>query len=96
MARQQEQDTPQENAPEKKSTVAELAKKHGQILPELKGELVFSPEHASAAILNAWTFRKHFHGEDVQLTDAQYLGALEAAKEGKPFESANFTPKKAK
>jgi hypothetical protein len=65
-------------------TIAELAKRNGQIRSarEDLGDLPYTPEHLAASVLNAWARHDYFIGGEVALTDAEYLKCINAAKIG--------------
>lgn len=68
-----------------KFSLADLAKRHGHVKPApIAGDSPLSALHQSADVLHGWALHKHYTGEDVQLTDEDYLAALEAAKAGDP------------
>jgi hypothetical protein len=75
-------------APSLVFTVSELAKRHGQIQGAMAGENPMSAAHQSAAVLNAWAKTAHEQGEEVKLSDADYLAAIEAAKLGASYAPA--------
>jgi hypothetical protein len=74
-------------------TVAELAEKHGHSNPApVQGDTPFTPLHLLADSLNGWTRHKAYKSEDVTLSDADYLAAIEAAKNGVAHSPANKRP----
>lgn len=65
-------------------TVSQLAEKHGQTQTvHVAGDTPFKSDHLVADVRHGWAHHTHFVGGEVRLTDAEYLAALEAAREGK-------------
>lgn len=84
-------EAPTENEATKLYPVSQLAERHGQVH---KGMIVaddepFKTQHLVASTRHGW--RKHHHatGEEVMLTDADYLAALEEAHKGGCHAPAN-------
>lgn len=72
-------------------SLTDLAKKHGHFLKlgiDGSGDPPFSPHHLAASVHNKWSVQEHTTGQEVKLSDAAYLAAIEAAKKHVP------TPKK--
>lgn len=92
MAKKVEMDeTPAES--EEKLTIAELAKRHGQIQPApIAGDDPYSADHNIAAVLNGWNWHMLHVFAGVTMTSQNYLAAIEAAKLGKPHAPANLKP----
>lgn len=71
-------------------TLAELAKRHNQVMPEQravdpKSINPYKSAHRGAAVAAGWTAAEEVTGVPMRLTDAQYLAAIaniepEAAK----------------
>jgi hypothetical protein len=76
-----------EPAPE--FTPDELATKHAQKRPAMIGDPPYSADHLVADVLNGWTRFERTVGTAPKLTEAAYLEALEAAKQGKACDAAN-------
>lgn len=77
-------------APTELMTVQELAAKHGQTQPTpVPGDSPFRSEHLVADVRHGWQHHTHFVGGPVRLSDADYLAAIEAAKDGKVHAPAN-------
>ncbi len=85
---------------EQLKTVAELAVKHGhtfhsvgkdgKLYPTVPGhDSVFKQEHLQCDVLHGWTKHERHTSEDVRLSDADYLAAIDAAKAGKTHAPAN-------
>lgn len=73
-------------------TVSDLALKHGHANPNgpaVAGDTPFTALHLLADSLNGWTRHKAYKAENVTLSDADYLAAIEAAKIGSAHEPAN-------
>jgi len=61
----------------------DLAKKHGQIAPEVVDGGRYKWQHRVADQLHGWTVHNYHHQADpVTLLDADYLAALRAAEQG--------------
>ena len=70
-------------------TLVELATKHNQLAkPAPDGER-FSSKHLSAAALHGWNAYEYNYGPIQDLTDDEYLAALDSAYSGLVFEPAN-------
>lgn len=68
-------------------TLTDLAKKHGHFLKlgiDGSGDPPFSPHHLAASVHNKWSVQEHTTGQEVKLSDAAYLAAIEAAKNHVP------------
>lgn len=64
--------------------------KDGQYYPTVPGhDSPLTQEHLQADVLHGWTKHERQTSEDVLLSDADYLAALEAAKLGKTHAPAN-------
>jgi hypothetical protein len=72
-------------------SLPELAAKYKQLSRSAVGCdcSKFSGDHNVAAVLNGWNKFERVFGP-VSLTEDDYLGAIEAAKNGEAFEPANF------
>ena len=74
-------------------TVAELAVKHGQARdPAVSEDSGFSRDHLGADAAHGWKRHKHFHAQDVRLSDEDYLAAIDAFRDGKTHAPANMRP----
>lgn len=82
---------------EPKSTLFELANRNGQLfVPNQKFHSVdahespFKATHQVADVRHGWTLHEKTVHQNVTLSDADYLSALDAAKKGKTHAPANF------
>jgi hypothetical protein len=81
------------------STLFDLAKRNGQLFnrdPKLtrfqasdEHESPFKPTHQVADVYHGWSLHWRTKHQEVFLSDADYLAALQAAKLGKTHEPAN-------
>jgi hypothetical protein len=72
-----------------------LAKKKGHYkTAPIKEDSPMSAAHAVADVLNGWSRHERLTGQVLQLSEANYEAAIEAAKQGKPFAAASLRPKK--
>ncbi len=74
-------------------SLTELAHAHGQIQnTPIKEDSPFSALHAQCDVVHGWSRHKFYQGQEVKLSDADYLDALEAAKEGEVSSGADHHP----
>jgi hypothetical protein len=59
----------------------DLAIKHGQIAKPAPEGSVYRAKHAAACVLHGWAYSEYHYGP-VDLSDEDYLSALDAAKRG--------------
>jgi hypothetical protein len=72
-------------------TLIELAKRNGHVLKACAScnEQTYSTAHAVAAVLNRWNRYERLVGP-IDMDEATYLEAIEAAKGGAKFDGADY------
>jgi hypothetical protein len=73
------------------ATLLELAQRHGKYQgARVEGDDPFKALHNTAAVLNGWRKQERVTSQPVQLSDEDYLLALEAAKAGEAYGPTNM------